>query len=557
MTQPRFKMDLAQRWWKKPVAVAAASATAMGAAWAVYDATLKPAPMDALVPEYAAAFGSGDARHVWDITSELRDSPEAKDGIRRMEKELGISVANDVLPWAGRAGAALLSWDPKSSHAPNVALFVEVRNPVQYYRTMTRLRTRLEHAATPYWKSTVYDGVPLRYGYLRAPHGRVPVSTAWLRGWMVVGVGNGTTKRIVDTWHGRKRSLATNAAWASALSAVPEDGLLRYGLNTGLLYRGAGLPGVPTELLDRAQSVTAAVMTDTPDGIRMDAASMPTSPASRAYWQKAARELPPVSANLMDRLPDDTFVAAATGNPGVWWDLYEPMFARMFGEAGSSGNGGMKAVPHSAAIVKGMKPVGDIIHRFEGGIAIGAAYNPTNGWGFVGVGDCATPESAHSAAEAIADMVESHHGKVEIGENGASYSLQGADAQSRLAPAWGTNGAYLTFASTRPWLASPEIAGGAAMPADSDGAQLVARGNFRFVTALMDQVAGFGKAPEGAKEAVTNGFSKSRLAEARWVSWSRISPNGTSKGVFELTGWPWREVLRSLAHPDPKPKDNV
>jgi hypothetical protein len=95
------------------------------------------------------------------------------------------------------------------------------------------------------------------------------------------------------------------------------------------------------------------------------------------------------------------------------------------------------------------------------------------------------------------------------------------------------------------------------MPAEAGGAQLVARGDFRFVTALMDQVAGLGKTPGAAQGAVTSGFSKSRLSEARWVSWSRIEADGTSKGVFELTGWPWREVLRSLAHPDPNPKDNV
>lgn len=530
-----------KRWWQRPAALLGLSAAAFGVAWAAYDVALRPAPVAELIPEYVPGFAVVDARHVWDLTADVRNTKEARKALATMEKELHISVAEDILPWAGEIAVAPLSL--KQIAHPDIAVLIQVRNPAQYYLTMTRLRTRLEREATPYWKGTGYHGVPLRYAYIGKGKDRLPVSTAWLKGWVVIGAGNGSTKRVIDAWQGRKRTIATNSAWGAAVAGISKDAPVRIGMNLGMVYRELPMPGVPKELVENAQFVFAEAIQDTDDGIRLGYAGVPTSAGSRALMKKFADTTSAPSDGLMDRLPAGTFAAMATGNPGAWWDIYAPMFARM------SEGGGVSAAKANSI----MKPISDLVHRMTGGVAIGVAHDEKNSWGVSVIGDCGDATAAEAGADDLSDFVESRGARVEIGPSQHEFSLQmpatPVPGGATVAPGWSVDGSYLALSSNKAWLSVPPAATPQPLPEEARGAPFVGRGDFSFIPAVMEQASAFGgDKTKGETKSFEKGWQASGLDGAQWATWGHYRDDGSSTGAFVITHWAWRDALRNAVN---------
>lgn len=532
----RDTRSLAARWWKRPLALICASAATAGVAWAAYDAVLRPAPVAELIPEYVPGFGVVDARQAWDLTSDIRNTKDARKGLLKLEKELGINIATDVLPWAGDVAVAPLAMPKKEM--PDLAVLVEVRNPARYYLTMTRLRTRIEREATPHWKGTGYHGVPLRYGYVGKGMDRVPVSTAWLKGWVVVGVGNGSAKRVIDAWQGRKRTLAKNTAWATTLAGIPTDAPIRFGVNTKLAATMAGLPGVPKEMAESSQSVFAEALHDTGDGVRLSISGIPTSAAGLALTKKFAAAAAPVPDGLLERLPQGTFAMAGVSDPGEWWKAYAPIYEMVRDRQG---------IDH-ADVNKDLKPVTDMIARMKGA-ALGVGFDEEQGWGVFGVGDCGSADSAHAGSETLADLVEKGDKKVEMGEDGDTYRVAAPAAPlpgvGTVSPGWKVDGPYLTVTTNVAWLSKPSVGTLPPLPDEARGAPLLARGDFSFVTDFLHKMSALRPAGEGAtgKDPV-KGWEASRLGDARWSAWMRYSEQGAFTGAVDISNWPWRDAVR-------------
>lgn len=525
---------------RKSLLGGAAAIVALGAAWAAYEQTMRPDPLETMIPESAIGFLAGDARWLWDATEEVRAIPEVRDGLAELGKELGGSVEADVAPWAGQAAVAVLHAGLKD---PQAAFFIEVRNPIQYYTTMTRIRTRMEREASRHWKGTGYNGVPLRYTYVGSGKTRMPVSTAWLKGWLVVGLGDGTTKRVIDAWQGKKRSVAQNSAWAQTLAALPPQSVSRYGINTGLMSETG--PQKMTASMKAAteisRTVQAGALTEISDGFRMVSYATATAPASRRMFGELSR-VPAVNAATLDRLPDGTFYSAVISDPGAWWDAYQPLLRNTL--AGSGIEGGKEFMD---AVVDRYQPVVRILRRSEDGLAIGISYNQEYGFGLSLVGDCGTAEAARASARELKDFVARFDYDVELDENGLVYFVEVPTPNARISfePAWTASGQYLVAGSHEAWLTPGTGAERLPLPEEATGAQVLGRGNFRFVEPAIAQYVPETTPKGPSREDILRGWRLSGLEDAHWWSTSVIRADGTTAQAGELRNWKWRAAIRA------------
>lgn len=526
---------------RKALLAGAAAVATLGAAWAVYEQTMRPGPLEAMIPESVFAFTTGDARWVWDATQDLREGPAVRAGLAEIEHGLGASFEKDVLPWAGQVAGAVLSMDPKQ---PQSAFFIEVRNPIEYYTTMTRLRTQLEQQASRYWKGTGYHGVPLRYSYLGTGKTRVPISTAWLKGWLVVGVGNGATKRVIDTWQDRKPSIGDNHVWANALGQLPDGSMMRFGVNSGMMPN-QDLPGVfvmPREAMEMSRGVSVAAVTELSDGFRLNSSAIGTSPASRRFYASLS-SVPAVREAVLDRLPDGTFLSVGITDPGAWWDAYQPLFSSFLGANAASSEVGAFL---DAAMAR-FDPLADIVRRFEGGLAVGLSYRPDSGFGLALVGDCGTMETARRSADDLRDFIAKWDQEVVLSQGDTVYHIpvEAPGGPIDFQPAWTVNGELLVLGSHGDWLQPPTGAERIPLPVEARTAQTVSRGDFRFVEPALRQFAPSRESGPSTDD-IIQGWRRSGLGEARWWSTGEMHGDGTARSVGELRGWQWRAALRSL-----------
>jgi hypothetical protein len=534
--------SIRKRLWTAAVAVIAS----LGAGAAFYQQALQPAPLEDIVPESAVGFITTDVRWAWDAAKDIREMPDGAKALADLQEELGFSVEADVVPWAGQVAGVLLSLDRN----PTGAILVEVRNPLQYYKTMTRFRTHIEREATPFWKPADYNGVPLRYGYIGKGKTRVPVSTAWLKGWLVVGVGNGASKRIIDAWQNRKPSIADNGAWASCTQRMPEQRLLWAGFNSGALLPFYKQMGLSPKLVSAGRAISMGAVTDLEDGFRAVSASTATSSESRDIYARLVGEVTPVPATLVQRAPDGAFAVFAITNPGAYWDLYRPYF--MAGIPPASRQDFEKGI-------KEMQPVVDAVRACKNGLAIAVTYREGTGFGATLIGDCGAGDAARAASEDLRAFLRKADAQVTTSEDGSTYAIEvGKDAGDKMfpfAPTWRVSDRYVTFATSAQWLDPGDSPSWVEMPAEAAGAHVTAAGTFGFVEPLLQVFASQQTSPDaGAEqqddpvmEAMMQGWKSSEMGAARWSAWSRMREDGTTDGAWEIRDWPWRAALKNIA----------
>jgi hypothetical protein len=153
------------------------------------------------------------------------------------------------------------------------------------------------------------------------------------------------------------------------------------------------------------------------------------------------------------------------------------------------------------------------------------------------------------------------------------------EAPVQFRPAWSVNGQFLAVASHEMWLTPGTGAERVPLPAETQGAQTVARGDFRFVEPMIRQFGPIGEAaaararagaakaqkpgkatkgkmpatavkpaiPAPTPEQMAEGWRRTGLGEARWWSASTVHPDGTVDATSELRDWQWRAALRAVA----------
>jgi hypothetical protein len=493
--------------------------------------------LESVIPDGSVGYACGDAHWLWDNTADVRAEPKVAAGLRQFESQMGFDLEKDVVPWAGNVAVAML--DVRGAN-PMVAIYVQVKDQRQFYGTVQRVRAQSERRSGLQWSEERYNGVPVRKArYFTGTGPSFDVSTFWLKGWLVIGIGNETSERVIDTWQKRTPSIAMNAHWAKALSVVSPDAVAWFGYDGAAMQKVSSGNGLPMPVFRTSETLGVGSITPKPDGFRMESISVPTSPECTKIYTDLATKLKPISPDLLARLPDGAFVTAVVSSPAVWADLYKKVLTDSVMDPSQK-----KAINEG---LKQIAPLEAAVHRVTGDAAGAVAWRQGRGFGGVVLADMGNEATAAQTANEITRFAKSHSGKVSSSANGSRFMLNVPDShapQLRLAPTWMASGKYFAFATHPTWLEPATTASRPTLPVEARGATMLAQGDFR---PLEPFVADASSAAKPEDRATATGLAAdTRLSTAHWASWSTVEPDGTVRGVGEISGWQWREATKAL-----------
>ncbi len=105
-----------------------------------------------------------------------------------LEKQLDLSIDEDVMPWIGQVGVAVLDTKPGD---PSVAFLAQERDLCALTKCSKNIIKAQTHEGSVKWKDTDYHGITIRTTHVTAPYGGAPnmtISIATIRRWMIVGL---------------------------------------------------------------------------------------------------------------------------------------------------------------------------------------------------------------------------------------------------------------------------------------------------------------------------------------------------------------------------------
>jgi hypothetical protein len=492
--------------------------------------------LETVIPGGSMGYAAGDARWVWDATADVRAEPAVAKGIREMESKLGFTLEKDVMPWAGDVAFAMIDAKPG---AMNGAIYIEVKDQRRFYNTVQRVRSETEKRSTLPWASTAYKGIPIRRTQVTAGMpASSTISTFWLRGWIVIGIGDRTAERVIDTWQKRTPSIGDSANWSKALNHLPQEVVSWGGVDGAAARRSLATANIPMGMSGNSDAITVFATTEKADGFRVDSYSLPTTEATAKYYKEIGAKVKPVSGELYVRLPDGTIATMMMTQPGQWLDIFKQAM-----KESATDDSQRRMIDQGLAEMAGLESV---LRRMSGDAGAAVAWQPTKGFGGVLVADMGDDSSALQGANELTAFAEKHNTQVTMTGNGTRFTLRVSETkepQFRLSPTWEASGKYLTLATHPAWLEPGIGADRLRLPAEAKGACMVMQGDFRLLEAI---VASLAKSAKPADRNTAAGFARdTRLSGAKWVSWSRMNSDGTTAGVGEITGWPWRDATKA------------
>lgn len=493
--------------------------------------------LESVIPDGSIGYTCGDARWLWANTADVRAEPKVAEGLRELEGKLGFSLEKDVMPWAGNVAVAMV--DVRGAN-PMVAVYIQVKDQRRFYDTVQRVRSESERRSGLQWSEDKYSDVPLRRAMFSTGVGPTfAVSTFWLKGWIVIGIGNGTTERVIDTWQKRTPSIAQNAHWAKALSSVSPDAIAWFGFDGAAMQKVGTSNGLPMPVMHVSDTISVGSVTPKPDGFRVDSLNIPTSPESIKLYQDLAAKLKPISPEVYARLPDGTFATLVVSKPDVWTTLYKKILTDATVEP-----------QQKRAMDEGLREIAPLeaaVQRITGDAGGAVAWREGQGFGGVVIADVGTEDAAAQAATDITQFARTHNGVVTQSDNGSRFTLTvpaNHEPQFQVSPTWESSGTFITFATHPAWLQPGTSPDRPTIPAEAKGANMIAQGDFRPLTAFVADVT---KTARPDEQSMAMGVaSDTHLSSAHWVSWSTTESDGTTRGVAEISGWQWREAEKAL-----------
>ncbi len=494
-------------------------------------------PLEALLPADTAAIVSVDTPWWWRTSASLRAQPPVREAIARAEKEAGLSFEDDVAPWVGQVAVAVLRADARR---PQIVVCARVRDYAAFARCLSRLRSRAaSQGKGGAWTDSSHDGVSLQGTTTPTSDGpALTIKGGFVRGWIVVGIGDGAEEKALDAWTGRTPSLASNPAWKKALGRMPAAPVLWSGADTGALASSS--PFASSEATrawaDKpyAQNITVSALSDKGEGLELDTIACPTTEAGRAFWRRLKGDSQPVTGAALARLPDSTGAALLVNDPSGWW-------ARARALAEESLDADQRAQFERTLAQAG--PLQDSLRRFTGQCGAGVSWQPGRGFGAVAAAEADGPDAPQKAAADLTGWVRRQGDPVR--KDGGLFRLAKEETYSpsqgySLCPCWEPGARWLSFGSDPDWLRAPSGHPALQLPAGAQQADLVALGDFRALSALLDDQ---GRRASGDSDTL-KAVRRLRLGDAQWTAWLAMDPDGGCQRVtFTLQGWKWRAAL--------------
>lgn len=492
--------------------------------------------LETLIPANSVGYGCSDARWLFDNTVDIREEPKVAQGIAEAEKQLGISLDKDIIPWAGNVAVAVL--DAGDSRF-NAAVYIQVKDQRRFQATVQRLRTMAEERSGITWGTASYKGVEIRTTDVDVGMNTpLKVSSFWTKGWIVIALGDTAANRVIDTWQKTTPSLAQDARWAKALNHLPSTRISWFGIDTRAIH-SIQAPGIAQlEMLPRTGLITVAATSSNPTGFRVDSYVMPTSPESTAAMRNIAGKIKPLTGNLYARLPDGTFTTIMVSGTPALADYFKKSVIESADKPEQR-----DAIRKAISEIDGLQSA---IHRIKGDTGAAASWQPGKGFGVTVIADMGSPASAVQASTELAAFVAKKGAKLtRVAPNRfAINGPAGDDKYFRISPVWETSGRYITMATNPVWLKPGTSVHRLQMPVEAKGACMLSQGDFRPMTSI---VADLTQSAQPRDAAMINGIAEdTRLASARWAVWSSNNADGSTRGVAYISNWQWHEAMKDI-----------
>lgn len=492
------------------------------------------ADITSLIPIDSPVFGVVDSRWGWDATAPVREYPDVSKEVAKTEKELGISFDKDVAPWAGNIGVIML--DMKKEQ-PSFAFLVEITDEDKFEQVAKKLGTVAERESKLKWTDVTYNGVKMRRATLNDRFGAgVPITTAVIKGYVLIGAGANTAERVIDTAQGKKPSIEKMPAMTQALATLPEKPVSWFGINGEeyfkLMTKQSPVPMSGDKILKLSGYVGIYSVTENTDEIRMKCTYIATNDTVQSFWKDIKSKTAPVKGDSLKQLPATTFIAAVTTNPSVWWDQYKKIFTSIADQSGQQ-----MAIQQS---LEQIKPVENVIKRMNGECALACTYQQKQGFGVVILGETQDKKSAADGARELQQFVSTVG--VNAVQKGSLYQLPQTKFnfdQFKGMVCWSATDNWLKLSSS-PVCISGTSSSKLELSDEAIGSDFAAAGNFAFLPMLLKEISGSKEITEEDVDAIqTIGFNK-----AEWQAWGTIDLDGkSSHSELCITNWDWRKAL--------------
>jgi len=498
----------------------------------------RTAPLYSLVPQDCAAMLVADTPWWWKSSEGIRANPAASSALGRMDKELGFSIKDDVMPWVGQI--SLVTFNPDEDE-PRAALFAEIKNVYRFVRTTGRLRKSIERDRSLGWSNVTYRGVAIRRAYIPNPPSEpLRISFAIVKGWMVVGVGNGTVEQIIDTSQGSKKSLSQNEDIVRSLSGLSDNQHAAWMINTpqtGNVLDQFSVASHPlAKALRATDSVSIGALSGDVNDLQLKAVSTATSEKTRSRWTAFKRDIKPINGKILTQLPDGTSVLLLLSNPGKWFGQLEKL---LFGKSNSDT---VKTLPSPEnGLLQG---VSGFLNRFSGECAIAAAWKETTGFGIVAVGDAGDKNSALDAAKILKSMATS--GGASMVEAGDLFEVAPEvrfNADVLCLPCWTARSNWLLIGSHPNWIKCSKTS--VRLPKEAMNADAAFLVDLGFVPSFLQ--SRLQQSPYGTQGRVLDTVRKMNLNNACMTGWVKIDSEGRNQeSVLELKGFDWTKIWNTV-----------
>jgi hypothetical protein len=537
---------------------------AVAAAFAFLYVRQVPA-LEALIPEEAEGVAVVDAAWLWDASADVRALPEARRALEEVEREAGISLEQDVAPWIGLMGVAVLRTE---GHDPQAVALAQVRDWAAFARCQARLRSRPKRGAEETWTNSSYHGVELqRVEWKDKVSGEPepPITLAWVKGWALVGIGEGAVEKAIDTYQGRTASLQKNAAWTTAGSRLPRERVLWAGVDMRRV--NAAFDGEENSISPRrlrharrraegrllrkklSDTVVMSSLSDMGNGLRLDSVNAPRTEQGRAHWKKMEFGSRPVSGALLAQVPRGTTAALLLSDPNALWQNLKSL--------AMEGMDSSAAREEAEKSLRELAPAEAILKQFTGDFGVALIARPGSGFGLVALAQGKGAEPVRRAASDLSAWLEKND--QQLNKRNDLYTFAEGTTGSEVkdgesfpfTPCFGSRNDLLV-ASTHPeWLDDARAGAGEvrlAFPAGAEQADLVLTGTFQALDSLLsdsDRADRADRAAASLGPGMAHAIRDLGLQRAQWGAWLAGDREGRwQQATLTVTDWPWRDALK-------------
>ncbi|MEI7833973.1 MAG: DUF3352 domain-containing protein, partial [bacterium] len=438
-------------------------------------------PLESMVPLNTPGVIAVDPSYLWKNSSNIRKEKEVSNGIGKLENTLGISIENDILPWAGQVA---VSFTGNDGNIPNGIILVQIRDQGIFLQKMMILQSAIEKTIPTAWQTGAIKGTPVRQTQIPNNATVTTVSMAVMNGWVVITVGNDLMQQVIDAAKGDAKSIKDHPLFTKSTADQAAGTVGRLFLNGDGFWKLMQKfnPDVAQALRNAEfdKEFTATTVTENGNGLDIDKRTCSSSLKTQEELKQLRSDTGVVTGKSLALLPAGTFITVLLNNPTRWVDFLEnKMFDSLNPAVMMSLEGQLNKIAYPRHYLK----------QITGELALSGAYRDDKGFSAILAGGTKSAADANYLAQRMKGIAQQMNVTVDT-ENDISQLTDAAKTEQYLKflPCWTTRDKWLLISSHPDWITAPTLAKPPELPAAAKEASIYAFGNFDFVPKLMDSM---------------------------------------------------------------------